>query len=100
MSEPLFVAGLVTLYVAMGVTLAGLSMRVWHRSDSVSLFARVLFPWNAYDRCVGPETGLSVLGELARHDLAVAYVFLLAFFWPLKLFWCLCTKFYVSFIYP
>jgi hypothetical protein len=98
MSEPLFVIGVITLYLAVGVVLAGLSMRVWQRSDSTSFLARILFPWNAHDQCVGSETGLSVFGELVRNGIAPmpAYVFLIAFGWPLKLFWCFCTTIYVN----
>ncbi|KAA0206562.1 hypothetical protein EDM68_01660 [Candidatus Uhrbacteria bacterium] len=97
MSEPLFVVGCVTLYLAIGFLVAGLSIRVWHRADSTSLAARMLFPWNAYDRCVGSEVGFSIYGELIRHDLAPAplYTALIACLWPLKLFWCCCTVIYV-----
>lgn len=97
MSDPLFVVGCVTLYLAIGFLVAGLSIRVWHRADSTSLAARILFPWNAHDRCVGSETGFSVYGELIRHGFAPVpvYALLIACAWPLKLLWCGCTTCYV-----
>ncbi len=98
MSEPFFIVGIVSLYLGVGVVIAALSVRVWHRSDSTSFLARILFPWNAHDQCVGSETGLSLFGELERNEISPmpAYVFLIALGWPLKLFWCLCTTIYVN----
>lgn len=97
MSEPLLATGIVSLYLAVGLVLAGLSIRVWHQADSTSLIARILFPWNARDHCVGFEGGLSLFGELVRHGIAPApiYVTLIAIGWPLKLLWSVCTRIYV-----
>ncbi len=98
MSEPLLVTGCAALYLAVGLLIAGLSIRAWRKADSTALAARILFPWNAYDGCVGSDAGFSVYGELVRHGLAPRpiYTLIVACAWPLKLLWCGCTKLYVS----
>ncbi|MCC7522311.1 hypothetical protein IT407_00710 [Candidatus Uhrbacteria bacterium] len=87
-------------YPLIGVLVAVLSLRAWHKRDSSSFLARLMFPWTWHEKDIGmyPNTlcGLAVEGG---RFWTVLYVLLLALVWPCKLAWCLATYVYVTLIY-
>lgn len=101
MSDTLLVIGAVSLHAGTGLMLAWLSMRVWQREDSVSLAARLMFPWNSHETCVGTPASYSPCGECLRagKGYVAAYAAIMMVGWPFKLGLCLLTWGFVRFFY-
>lgn len=91
--------GGIVLYFGIGLLIAGMSMRVWAMHDSLSIPARLLFPWNSHDDCVGYPTGYSICGVMRDTGRTPLYAILMAVGWPAKVALCLAVIIYLRFFH-
>lgn len=75
----------VVIYLAIGLTVAGLSLFVW-RTRCTWFLAYLLFPWHAHERCVGEAASGSICGVCydAGWPYVAGYALAVTLFWPIK----------------
>jgi hypothetical protein len=93
--------GGIALYLGIGLLIAGLSIRVWLTQDSASFIARLMFPWQWHENCIGEMASFSVCGAAYEGGMRwfTLYIIAMAVGWPCKAIFNIVSWSYVRFIY-